>query len=469
MGKNKFTKNRPSGRFFLMMKINEIIQLNILRLGSNGEGVANHQGLTIFVQGALPKERVLAKITLVKKNYALASLQKILEEAPERVSPPCSIYAQCGGCQLQHYAYEAQLQAKTGQVQDALQRIGHLGSTVLPALGMKNPWFYRNKMQLPVQNKEGLLEIGCYAQKTHGVIDTKNCLIQESANNQVLFAMRFWMEKYAVAAYDEKSAEGLVRHIMARTGFSKDGKPQVLAVLIATKANLPFEKELVDILCSKVKNLVGVVVNINSKKGNIILGKQCRTIWGRDYLLDCLGSLEFKVSPLSFFQVNRSQAQVLYSKVLEFADLKGDEKVADIYCGTGTISLYLALRAKKVYGIEIVPQAIDDAKDNALANGISNASFLVGDAAEELPKLLSQGFRPDIVVVDPPRAGCEEKVLESILKVEPQKIIYVSCNPATLARDLGILRTKYKILKVQPIDMFPQTTHVETVVELIRI
>ncbi len=445
------------------------IELDILRLGSNGEGVAKLQlaedadgktFFTVFVPGALPEERVLARVTQVKKSYAVAQLMKIIHSSEDRVQPACQIYAGCGGCQLQHYAYASQLLVKRQQVQDALERIGHLHCEVLPVLGMDSPWRYRNKMQFPVQGNKGVLEIGCYALKTHGVVNTCDCLIQEGGNNQVAGAVRCWMQEFNIPAYDERTGNGLVRHVMGRTGAGGE----VLAVVVCTKIQVPHSAELVRILREQVPGLTGVVINVNPKSTNIIMGQDCHTLWGRDYLLDRLGELQFRVSPLSFFQVNRFQAEVLYNLVLELSGLSGRENVADVYCGTGTISLFLAGRARKVFGIEIVAEAISDARENALYNHINNAEFLVGDAAEELPRLLSKGFRPDVVVVDPPRAGCEEKVLQSIMAVSPKRIVYVSCNPATLARDLGILCNKYDIIRVQPVDMFPQTTHVETVV-----
>lgn len=436
------------------------LQLQIFRLGSNGEGVANFEGLTVFVSGALPREEVVAKVVLIKKNYAVAELLEVVATSDDRVKPRCPIYEQCGGCQLQHYAYAAQLSAKQQQVKDALERIGHLSCEVFPTLGMQEPWLYRNKMQFPAQGSKGELAIGCYAVKTHGVINASDCMIQEEGNNLVLGAVREWMERFHIPAYNEKTGAGLVRHVMGRASA------EVLAVLVCTSADVPHRPELISILQQRVPNLVGVVINVNPKQTNIIMGKECRTLWGREYLLDGFGELKFRVSPLSFFQVNRQQAEVLYNKVLELSDLVGQENVADVYCGTGTISLFLAQKAEKVYGIEIVPEAIRDAKENAFNNHIANAEFIVGDAAKELPKLLDKGFKPDVVVVDPPRAGCEEKVLQSILSVSPKRIIYVSCNPATLARDLHILSNKYIIDVVQPVDMFPQTTHVETVVRL---
>lgn len=444
-----------------MVKVNEKLELQIESLGVNGEGVARFNGLTIFVQGALPHEKVLACVNLVKKNYAVANLEKIINPSPERVMPPCPIYDKCGGCQLQHFVYQAQLEMKRQKVKDALLHLGHLECNVLPVLGMQKPYYYRNKMQFPVGNFDNKLAIGCYAVKTHQVTDTKSCLIQSEDNNVILQACRKWMEFYHIAPYDEKNQSGIVRHIMGRT--SQNG---VMVVIVTKNEKLPNTNELIKILQDNIANLQGVVQNINTKVTNIIMGGKSKVLWGKGYIKEKINSLEFDISAESFFQVNTQQAEVLYNEVLVCAGLSGQEIAIDVYCGTGTISLILAQQAKKVFGIEIVPQAICNANANAEKNKIKNVEFICGDAAKELPKLLQQGVVPDVITLDPPRAGCEEKVLNAIMSVQPKKIIYVSCNPATLARDLFLLTKNYIIEKVQPVDMFPQTTHIETVVKL---
>ncbi|MBQ8691098.1 MAG: 23S rRNA (uracil(1939)-C(5))-methyltransferase RlmD [Phascolarctobacterium sp.] len=445
----------------------EVIEINITGLGSSGEGVGKYQGFTVFVPGALPTETVKAKVGLVKKSYATAKIVEILEASAERVEPACPVYKECGGCQLQHLSYAGQLQMKEQQVRDALTRIGHLDTEVLPVIGCANPWNYRNKMQFPAaMGAEGKIEIGCYATATHSVVDTEGCLIQKEANNQVLLAVRKWMEKFSVSAYDEKTSKGLVRHVMSRVGVHSG---EVMAVLITSAYDIPNKKELIDILVKDVPCLVSVIQNINKKSTNIIMGNKTRVIYGKPNIKDSLGALSFNVSAQSFFQVNSEQAEKLYNKALEYAALTGNETVVDVYCGTGTISLYMAKHAKNVYGIEIVAPAIEDAKKNAVANGCANAEFILGDAAVELPALLEGGVSPDVVLLDPPRAGCEGRVLEAITKVKPERIVYVSCNPASLARDLAYLEGNgYKITVVQPVDMFPFTSHVENVALIVR-
>lgn len=444
------------------VKKGDIIEIEITGLGSSGEGVGKYEGFTVFVPGALPEEKVSAKITLVKKSYSTGCLLKVIEASAERVEPACPIYKQCGGCQLQHLSYAGQLAVKREQVQAALSRIGHLDIEALPVLGCANPWNYRNKMQFPAAvNANGSLEIGCYALNTHSVINTPNCLIQKEANNQVLEAVRQWMEQYHVSAYDETTGKGVVRHVMSRVGVHSG---EIMAVLVTSVYEIPKSAELINVLKAQVPGLVSIIQNINKKTTNIIMGNKTRTLWGKPTIKDSLGALHFNISAQSFFQVNSEQAEVLYDKALEFAALTGKETVVDVYCGTGTISLYMARQAKKVYGIEIVAPAIEDAKINAQENGLSNAEFMCGDAAVELPKLLSTGVQPDVIMVDPPRAGCEEKVLAAMVGVQPERIVYVSCNPASLARDLAYLEQNgYRTVKVQPVDMFPATHHVENV------
>ncbi|WP_299446029.1 23S rRNA (uracil(1939)-C(5))-methyltransferase RlmD [uncultured Phascolarctobacterium sp.] len=449
------------------VKLGDKIELQISGLGSSGEGVGKYEGFTVFVKGALPEETVQVKITLVKKSYAVGLLEQIVTASSERVEPLCPIYAECGGCQLQHLSYKGQLACKRQQVQDALARIGHLDIEALPVLGTSEPWNYRNKMQFPAAlNAEGELQIGCYAAATHKVINADGCLISKEANNAILTTVRKWMQHFNISAYDEKTGKGMVRHVMGRVGVHSG---EVMAVIITSGYDLPHRATLVNWLKQYVPGLVSVVQNINKKQTNVVMGSKTRVLWGCESIKDSLGSLQFNISAQAFFQVNSEQAEKLYNKALEFAALDGSETVVDVYCGTGTISLYLARHAKKVYGIEIVAPAIENAKKNAEENKCSNAEFILGDAAVELPKLLAGGVNPDVVLVDPPRAGCEEKVLAAISSVAPKRIVYVSCNPASLARDLRYLEDHgYKTVIVQPVDMFPMTSHVECVVLLTR-
>ena len=443
-------------------KVKDTVELKITGLGSSGEGVGKAKGFTVFVKGALPGETILAELFVVKKSYASGKIVKIIEASPQRVEPACPFYNECGGCQLQHLSYEGQLEVKRKQVQDALERIGHVeGCEVLPVIGMQNPWHYRNKMQFPAAKADGKINIGCYAALTHNVINIDDCIIQKQPNNRIMQVVRRWMDEFNIAAYDETTGKGVVRHVMGRVGVRTG---EVMAVIITACYDIPHAGELVTMLKAEVNGLKSIVQNINKKRTNIIMGSKNRVLYGKAFIKDKLGSLKFSISPLSFFQVNSEQTEKLYATALDFAALNGGETVIDCYCGTGTISLYLAQKARQVYGIEIVEPAIKDANANAAANNITNAQFICGDAAVEMPALLNSGVAPDIVLLDPPRAGCDKKVLAAIAEVKPKKIVYVSCNPASLARDMAFLTENgYKAVKAQPVDMFPMTHHVETV------
>lgn len=439
----------------------EIYEMNIDNLGVSGEGTGKIENFTVFVKGALPGEKVSVQITEAKKNYAVGKIVKLLKESPARVKPLCPIYKKCGGCQLQHLTYETQLEEKQNQVKAAIEHIGGLkGIEILPVLGEENPWYYRNKMQFPVGKKKGIISIGCFAQGTHDIIDTEACLIQKQGNNAILQAMRKVIERLSIPPYNEDKHTGVLRHVIGRVGLGGE----LMIVLVTAVSELNNAKQIVKLLRSALPNLVSVQQNIQTYRNNVIMGRETKLLWGKETITDKIGLLKFRISPRSFFQVNSEQAEVLYNKALEFADLKGNEIVIDAYCGTGTISLFLAKKARKVYGIEIVKPAIIDARKNALDNNVKNVEFIVGDATEVMPRLFKQDIHPDVVVVDPPRAGCSEKVLNTFAKMNPQRIVYVSCNPATLARDLKILdELGYKTMKIQPVDMFPMTAHVECV------
>ena len=444
------------------------LEMKITSLGSSGEGVGKYENFTVFVKGALVGETVRTQITLVKKTYAIGKLLEVLEAAKTRVQPKCPVYEQCGGCQLQHLSYEGQLDMKRQQVRDALARIGHLPQVeVLPTMPCENPWNYRNKMQVPVAGAAGKAHIGCFAEATHRVIDVENCLIQKQKNNEIVTVVREWMKKYKIAPYDEDKRTGIVRHIMGRVGVHTG---EVMVCLITAQDNVPHIKDLSKMLKSALPGVKSVVQNVNKRHTNVILGNKTQLVYGKETIKDKIGSLKFNISAQSFFQVNSEQAERLYNKALEFAALQGDEIVVDVYCGTGTITQFLAKKARFAYGIEIVPSAIRDAKKNALDNHVQNTGFILGDAAVEMPKLVEEGVRPDVIVIDPPRAGCEERVLAAMAKVKPKRIVYVSCNPATLARDLAFMdKHGYKTKVVQPVDMFPHTAHVENVCLIIRI
>ncbi|HWR06120.1 23S rRNA (uracil(1939)-C(5))-methyltransferase RlmD [Sporomusa sp.] len=436
--------------------------IEITGLGHSGEGVGRYQDFTVFVPHALPGETVAAVITTVKKTYAVGRLVTVRTPSPHRITPECVVYNQCGGCQLQHVNYEEQLQSKRQQLVDAVTRIGKLPEVVVhPVLGADSPWYYRNKMQFPVGQKNGKLVLGCYAQGSHDIVDIDNCLIQHQANNDIAREVRSVISKLGIEPYDEHTGQGIIRHVLGRVGTATG---EVMVVLVTATDRLPQHEELIERLKSSITGLVSIVQNVNSRRTNIIMGNKTVTLWGRDTITDKLGEFSFAISARSFFQVNTAQAEVLYQQAVRYAGLSGTETVIDAYCGTGTITLFLARQAAQVYGIEIVEPAIIDARKNAINNNVANVEFIVGDTIDIMPRLFKQGIRPDVIVVDPPRAGCEQQVLETFVRMEPKRIVYVSCNPASLARDLAILDgLGYVVQEIQPVDMFPMTFHVESV------
>lgn len=524
---------------------NDCVQVTIEDIGVSGEGIGKIDGYTLFVKDTVIGDVVNVKIMKAKKNYGYARLVDIVKPSKDRVEPACAIARQCGGCQIQAMSYEAQLKYKQKLVSDNLKRIGGLTEgtdyEMCDILGMEEPFRYRNKAQYPVgEDKDGNIVMGFYAGHTHSIIPCPDddCLLGHSDNAVILKAVKAWMEKYRVRAYDENIHKGTVRHILIRTGFHTD---EIMLCLVTKKM---LRKEAADGLVDVVKELNGeisgrnsgrhlhitsLVININKEDTNVILGKECVTLYGKPYIDDYIGDIKFQISPLSFFQVNPRQTEVLYNKALEFADLKGNESVWDMYCGIGTISLFLAKKAGQVYGVEIVPQAIEDAKNNAKINNITNAEFFVGKAEEVVPAFYknngnnaskgsadvdgadksysankaeqsdttgnsdnidlpgidtagksdnsdSQNItnvydmtKPDVVVVDPPRKGCDEKLLDTIVSMSPDRIVYVSCDSATLARDLKVLVERgYRVEKVQPVDQFANTVHIENACLLSR-
>ena len=457
MGKN--IKNQAP------VELGQEVSLWIDGLGSNGEGVGRVDNYTVFVPYALPGEEVKVIIETVKKTYSIGRLTKLLQASPERQEAPCGLYGICGGCQLQHTTYENQLALKTQKVKGIMVRIGGLEENlVLPALGPKNPWAYRNKMQMPVGGTQRNLHMGFYRRGSHAIVDGTNCLIQRPENNKIAQVCYDLAHDLGVEPYDERTGKGFLRHVIGRVG-----QDQWMVILVGTGPHLPRQEEWVQGIRQALPKVSSIVLNINNRKTNVIMGPKNRLLWGENYIQDAIEDLTFSLSPHSFFQVNPEQTAVLYNKALEFADLSGGESVIDAYCGTGTISLFLAHKAKRVIGIEIVEPAILDARKNAAANGFTNTEFIVGDAAIEMPKLYKKGQRPDVIVFDPIRAGCKEEVLKAAAGMKPKRMVYVSCNPASMARDIAILRPLgYEVVKVQPVDMFPQTSHVEAVALLVQ-
>lgn len=438
--------------------------IKIHGLGSSGEGVGRLGELIIFVEGALPGEEVLVEISVRKKNYAVGKLIEVVKKSPERVEPFCPLYSDCGGCQLQHMSYPAQLKWKRQQVVDAIERIGKIsGVEIFDTLGMEDPLRYRNKMQFPVGRSNGELVIGCYARGSHRIIDAQNCPIQNFGNDKILNAVKKIAAQFKLTPYDEDTHRGFLRHVMGRVGCDGD----LMVVLVTATKNFPNEKNFVRALRRELPEVTSIQQNVQTFRNNVILGRETRVLYGKPTIRDEIGSLKFNISARSFFQVNTAQAAVLYQTALDFAELRGDETIVDAYCGTGTIGLFMARRARRIVGVEIVSSAIADAKKNARENNIRNAQFIVGDAVKVLPKL-AENFFADVVVVDPPRAGCDKKILETFAQMRPEKIIYVSCNPATLARDLSVLKNfGYRAKKIQPVDMFPFTSHVEAVAQIL--
>ena len=526
------------------MKKNDIFELEITDMGTDGEGIGHYDGMTFFVKDALIGDVITARVTKLKKNYGYARVEEIKTPSTFRIEPKCALHKRCGGCQIQALSYEKQLEFKNDKVRNNLMRIGgfsedELSAKMAPPVGIDDPYRYRNKAQFPVgRDKDGNIITGFYASRSHNIIPVDDCMLGVPVNKEILDIIKAWMNEYGIEPYDEVSRTGLVRHVLIRYGFTSK---QIMVCLVINGDGLDSKRRgenvnvscvasgkitdkrdrdrasynATDTLCerlSKIDGMTSISYNINKENTNVILGKKTVCIWGRSYIEDTIHLLSYpdftpqgtgityQISPQSFYQVNPKQTEKLYSTALEFAGLTGKESVWDLYCGIGTISLFLSQRAKKVYGVEIVPQAIDDAKNNAKINGITNAEFFVGKAEEVLPEFYANAKKstntlnirinkesetiqpetgvakqtdeadmltPDVIVVDPPRKGCDEKCLDTMLKMEPQRIVYVSCDSATLARDLKILcEEKYELVKWQAFDQFSHTGHVETVVLL---
>lgn len=463
----------------IIFKKDALLELQIQDMGIDGEGIGKINGITLFVKDAIIGDRVLVKVMKMKKNYGYARMMEILEPSPYRVQPRCEYHRQCGGCQMQAMDYKKQLEFKENKVKNNLVRIGGFTDAeqvMEPVIGMDEPYFYRNKAQFPIgRDKEGRIVAGFYASRTHSIIPNRKCYLGADINEQVLGIVIDFMEKYEIEPYDEKTGSGLVRHVLIRKGFASG---EIMVCLVVNGKKLPYAEQLVDELC-KLEGMTSITLNVNRKNTNVILGEELILLWGQDYITDAIGDIRYQISPLSFYQVNPVQTEKLYGTALEYAGLTGQETVWDLYCGIGTISLFLARKVKRVYGVEIVPQAIENAKNNARINGIRNAEFFVGKAEEVLPEFYereskcmseTEMLHPDVIVVDPPRKGCDEKCLNTIVKMRPERVVYVSCDSATLARDLKYLcENGYELKKVRPVDMFPQTVSIENVVLLSKI
>jgi 23S rRNA (uracil1939-C5)-methyltransferase len=445
---------------------NDYIDVVFEDLTHDGAGVAKVEGYPLFVPNGLPGEKAKVKVIKVNKGYGIGRLMELYEKSPFRVEISSHEANNYGGCQLEHISYEGQLKFKENQVRQVLARIGKLEDIqVHSILGMDNPWHYRNKAQVPVGEKDGHLIAGFFKPRSHEIVDAEESLIQLPEINEAVRAVKDICNELGIPAYDEETHKGVLRHIMARYGKQTG---ELMVVIITRTADIPNKSKLVDEIAAKLPRVKSIVHNINSKRTNVILGEKTNVLWGNEVIYDYIGDVKFAISALSFYQVNPVQTKVLYDKALEYANLSGEESVIDAYCGIGTISLFLAQKAKKVFGVEVVAEAIEDAKRNAELNGFTNAEFAAGEAEVIIPKWYKEGNKADVLVVDPPRKGCDEALLQTIIEMKPKKVVYVSCNPATLARDLRILEDGgYKTLEVQPVDMFPHTTHVECVAQLV--
>ena len=466
-----------------LYKKDDLLTVEITDIGNDGEGIGKIDGYTLFIKDAVIGDLVKAKIMKAKKNYAYAHLEEVITPSKDRVKPKCPIAIQCGGCQIQNMSYESQLRFKQSKVRNNIVRLGgfdekETDSIMEPIIGMDDPFKYRNKAQFPVgKDKNGKIVTGFYAGHSHNIIPNTDCIIGVPDNKEILEIIIAHMEKNHIEPYDEVTGKGLVRHILIRKGFVSGQLMVCLVINYKNKNNtdniyIKNQDELISKL-SLIDGMTSISVSINTEKTNVIMGTEIHTIWGQDTIKDTLCGLEFNISPLSFYQVNPVQTEKLYGQAIEYAGLTGNETVWDLYCGIGTITLSMSKKAKQVYGVEIIPQAIDDANDNAARNNISNAKFYVGKAEEVLPDFYekesekdssSNALHPDVIVVDPPRKGCDQMCLDTMLKMAPNRIVYVSCDSATLARDLRILCDGgYKLEHVRPCDMFPMSVHVETV------
>lgn len=456
------------GEIMSTLQKNEVREGKVIDLTHEGHGVVKLDRYPIFIPNALIDETIEYKVIKVKKNFAIGKLLDIKVQSNQRVEPPCVYYYKCGGCQLQHLSYQAQLAMKKEQVINLFHRKANFENTIIhDTIGMETPWRYRNKSQIPVgKNEYNDAIMGFYRQRSHQIIDMDECLIQDTKHQDVMNHVKQWFNELNVSIYDERKKAGLMRHVVIRTGhYTGD-----LMVIFVTNGK-KFKQS--DIMTQKLieafPNIKSVKHNINNTHSNVIMGDVSHTLYGVDQIEDTLSDITFKISDQSFYQINSTQTEKLYQRAIEYADLQGEETVLDTYCGIGTIGLYMAPKAKHVYGVEVVPEAIEDAKKNATINQFENTTFVCGKAEEVILKWKAQGIKPDVVMVDPPRKGCDESFLDTLLELNPRRIVYISCNPSTQQRDAQHLATQYELTQITPVDMFPHTTHVETVAQFDRI
>ncbi len=448
------------------LKKNQDIEIEITGITTEGSGVGHYDGIAVFVPNTATGDVINCHIIKTKKNYAIGKINHILKAAEARIIPDCDVFARCGGCVFRHINYTAECEMKKQRVIDAFERLGHIEISPEEIIKSGRENRYRNKAQYPVRLENGKISIGFFAQNSHRVIDCNDCLLQPKEFGKIVSAFRKWIEKNNITVYNEETHKGLLRHIYIRKAFETN---QVMVCAVINGHNLPKKDDLIVSLLKCTDNIASITVNENTNDSNVILGKKCYTIWGNDFIEDILCGVKVRISPLSFYQINRDQAEKLYNKAFEYAKLSENDTLLDLYCGAGTIGLSMAKKVKKLIGVEIIPEAIEDAKINAELNGIENAEFICGDAPEAAKILADRGIKPDVIIVDPPRKGCAPELLDTIEKMDPDRLVYISCDPATLARDCAILKEKgYEVQKVTPVDMFPKTSHVETVVKLTK-
>ena len=448
-----------------MLKKNDEIYLTVKSCTVQGSGVCDHDGMTVFVRGAVTGDRVLAHIIKVKKTYAVGIIKKLVQRSPMRTKNFCPIAEKCGGCCFAHIKYESELEIKAQQVADNFKRLGKLDITPAPIIPSPSAERYRNKAQYPVGSDGRFATIGFYAPMTHRIIDCADCLLQPKEFSEITDIFRNWIREKKISVYNEADGSGIIRHIYIRKAVVTG---QIMVCIVANSDSIPHAEALIEQL-KEIDGLASVILNINRDKTNVVLGKECKTLFGSDYITDELCGLKFNLSPLSFYQVNHDGAEILYNKAKEYAALTGSETLVDLYCGTGTIGLTMAKDVKSLIGVEIIPQAIENAKENARLNGIDNAEFICADAAQAASTLLERGVKLDIVILDPPRKGCDEALIKTVAEMSPERVVYVSCDSATLARDCQrFAALGYRTLAATPVDMFPHTAHVETVALLVR-
>ncbi len=450
-----------------MLQKNQIIELNIDAISSEGSGVGKYEGMAVFVPHTAVGDRIIARILKAKKTYAFAKVEELLIASPDRITPECAVSKQCGGCVYCHISYEAELKAKEQRVKDAIERIGGIDTVINPIVGSDRESRYRNKAQIPVGfPKDGKVKMGFFASHSHRIVECEDCKLQPEEFLIAQNVLRNFIDEYKISVYNEETHKGLVRHLYLRKGEATN---ELMICVVVNGSGIPNENKLVESFIAELPNTKTVIINSNKERTNVVLGKEYRTLYGEGFITDILCSLKFKLSPQSFYQVNREGAEKLYSIAKDYAELKDDDMLLDMYCGTGTIGLSMAKTCGSLIGVEIVPEAIEDAKKNAERNGIDNARFICGDASVAADKLKSEGVTPDVIVLDPPRKGCQRELIETVAEMSPERVVYVSCDPATLARDLKIFyEMGYKTLEVTPVDMFPRTAHCESVAKLYR-